>query len=59
MVFVGGLDFCRFSFVRVFISFFVVLEKVLVLGICRVKSFRFMMENGFRDWGNLLFINGF
>lgn len=38
---------------------FVALDVALALGICRVKWFRFMMENGPRDWGDLLLTNRF
>lgn len=37
----------------------VALDVALALGICGVKLFRFMMENGPRDWGDLLLTNGF
>lgn len=37
----------------------VALDVAPALGICRVKLFRFMMENGPRDWDNLLLTNGF
>lgn len=35
------------------------LDVALALGICRVKLFGFMMENGPRNWGKLLLTNVF
>lgn len=50
---------CRPSPVRAPASLPVTLEMAPALGLCRVQLFRFMMENGLRDWGNLLVTNEF